>query len=59
MNIVIDMPPPTQGELRFTIEMCEYYLNSFAMTSRQYYTRLRKKSLKDLIKLQLKEFDRS
>lgn len=28
------MPPPTQGELRYTIEMCEHYLNSLALLKR-------------------------
>lgn len=45
----------TQGKLRYTIEMCEHYLNSSAQTSRQYYTRLRKHTFKTLIALQLKE----
>ncbi len=58
MILAIDIPlPATQGELKFTIEMCEHYLNSYAKTSRQYYTRLRQKALKDLLKLQLKEFN--
>lgn len=47
----------TQGELRYTIEMCEHYLNSSAQTSRQYYTRLRKSAFKELIALQLKDFN--
>jgi hypothetical protein len=46
-----------QGELRYIIEMCEHYLNSNAQTSRQYYERLRKRTFKELVKLQLKEFD--
>jgi hypothetical protein len=56
MKLVIVMPPPTQGELRYTIERCEHYLNSRARTSRQYYFKLRKKALKDLIRLQIQEY---
>lgn len=38
--------------------MCEYYLNNYTgITSKQYYTRLRAATLKDLLKLQLEEFD--
>lgn len=49
----------TKGELRFTLEMCEHYLNSYTKTYRQYYNRLRSKVLRDLLKLQLKDFDRN
>lgn len=46
-------------ELWFTIEMCEDYLNAKIKTNVQYYTRLRARTLKDLLEVQLKEFDRS
>lgn len=43
-----------------TIKMCEYYLNNYqGKTSKVYYERLKKHTMKALLKLQLKEFDRS
>lgn len=50
-----------QKKLRYELEMCEWYLNSSLKwyTNKQYYERARKRTLKDLINLQLKEFDRT
>ena len=45
------------NELRQIIEMCEHYLNSSVQTNRQYYERLRRRTFKELLQLQLKEFD--
>ena len=46
----------TQKELMSTLKMCEYYLNEYiGATSKQYYTRLRARTLKDLLRLQIKE----
>lgn len=35
MRLAIHCTALTQGELRFTIEMCEFYLNSLALIALQ------------------------
>lgn len=46
-------------ELLQTLKMCEYYLNNYVgNTSKQYYIRLRKQTLVELLALQLREFKR-
>ena len=46
-------------ELMERLKMCEYYLDNYVgNTSKQYYIRLRRQTLVELLALQLKEFER-
>ena len=47
-----------QSLIHDQLKMCEYYLNNYAgTTSKQYYLRLRRLTLRTLVKLQIKEFN--